>query len=141
MQTAQSIIQRFIEQALNQGNLTIVDELVSVDVANHMGSWGIPTNRLGFKQLIANLRSAFPDLECILEDEIGEGDKFAAHYTVRGTHNGSFFGSLPTGRLVEVQGFIFAHIIDGRIVEDWILIDQMGMLQQLGIVPPPQGRK
>lgn len=139
MQASPSIVRRIYDQAFNQGNLAIIDELVSVDAAAHMGSWGLPANRLGLKQMIASLRSAFPDLYCTVEDEIREGEKLASHWTMRGTHKGIFMGSQPTGRLIHVQGFIFAHTADGLIIEGWILIDQMGMLQQLGIVPPPRG--
>jgi predicted ester cyclase len=139
VQTFPSLIRRIFDQAFNQGDLAIVDELLSVDVTTHLAGWGLPASRLGLKQMIANLRSAFPDLLCTVEDEIGEGDKYAAHWTMRGTHQGSLFGNLPTGRPVAVQGFIFARTANGQIVEDWILIDQMGMLQQLGIVPPPRG--
>ena len=88
--------------------------------------------------MIANLRAAFPNLQCTIEDEIGQGDKLAAHWTVRGTHEGTFYGNLPTGRTVEVPGFNFARIAAGQIVENWVFMDQMGMLQQLGIVPPPR---
>jgi steroid delta-isomerase-like uncharacterized protein len=84
-------------------------------------------------------RTAFPDLQCTVEDEIREGDQFAAHWTMRGTHKGSFLGNPPTGRPVVVQGIIFARTDNGRIVEDWTLLDQLGILQQLGIVPPPAG--
>jgi steroid delta-isomerase-like uncharacterized protein len=139
MQTAPSPVRRIFDQAFNQGDLDIVDKLVAADVATHLSSWGMPASRLGLKQLIANLRSAFPDLLCIVEGEISEGDKLAAHWTMRGTHTGSFLGNQPTGRPVAVQGFIFVRTTDGQIVEHWILIDQMGLLQQLGIVPPPKG--
>jgi steroid delta-isomerase-like uncharacterized protein len=139
VQAAPSPVRQLFDQAFNHGNLNIVDELVSADLTAHMSSWGLPASRLGLKQMIANLRAAFPDLHCTIEDEIGEGDKIAAHWTIRGTHRGSLFGNLPTGRPVEVQGFIFARISAGRIVENWIMIDQMYMLQQLGIVPPPRG--
>jgi len=139
VQTFPSLIRRIFDQAFNQGDLVIVDELVAVDATTHLAGWGLPANRLGLKQMIANLRSAFPDLLCTVDDEIGEGDKYAAHWTMRGTHQGSLFGNSPTGRPVAVQGFIFARTANGQIVEDWILVDQMGMLQQLGIVPPPRG--
>jgi steroid delta-isomerase-like uncharacterized protein len=135
MPAAPSLVRRIFDQAFNQGDLDVVDELVSVDVATHLASWDVPASRLGLKQIIANLRSAFPDLRCTVEDEIGEGDKLAAHWTMRGTHKGSFFGNLPTGRPVVVPGIIFARTVNGRIVEDWILIDQIGLLQQLGIIP------
>jgi steroid delta-isomerase-like uncharacterized protein len=139
MPVASSIVRRIFDQAFNQGDLGVVDELVAADAAAHLTSWGVPASRLGLKQIIANLRSAFPDLHCTVEDEISAGDKLAAHWTMRGTHTGSFFGALPTGRSIAVQGFIFARTAQGRIVENWILIDQIGLLQQLGIVPPPKG--
>lgn len=139
MQAVPSLVRQLFDQAFNQGNLIIVDELVSAELTTHMPSWGLPASRLGFKQMIANLRAAFPDLRCTIEDEIVQGDKLAAHWTMRGTHQGAYFGNLPTGRPVAVQGFIFARSAAGRIAENWILIDQMGLLQQLGIVPPPRG--
>ena len=98
----------------------------------------MPNNRMGLKHLIAGFRAAFPDLHCTVEDEIIDGDRIAAHWTLRGTHEGAFLGSPPTGRTVEVQGIFFARTAGGRIVENWIVLDQLGMLQQLGIVPPPR---
>ena len=100
----------------------------------------MPASRLGLKQLIAAYRTGFPDLHCTIEDEIYQGDRLAALWAIRGTHNGLFLGNPPTGRLVEVQGIIFARTKKGQIIEDWTLIDQMGILQQLGVVPPPRGK-
>ncbi|MCQ3978362.1 MAG: ester cyclase [Anaerolineae bacterium] len=137
MPAAKSPVQRIFDQAFNQGDLAIVDELVAVDGVTHSLPWGLPTGRQGLKQLIIMFRTAFPDLHCILEDEISETHKSAAHWTMRGTHQGPFLGNPPTGRSIRVQGIIFTHTANGRIVEDWLLVDQMGMLQQLGIVPPP----
>jgi len=138
MEATSSLVGDIFNQAFNQGNLDIVDELVSVDSATHIPGWGVPANRLGLKQLIVNLRAAFPDLYCTIEDEIEGQNKLAALWTLRGTHKRSFLGNQASGRLVEVQGIIFARIREGQIVEHWILIDQMIMLQQLGVVPPPR---
>jgi steroid delta-isomerase-like uncharacterized protein len=123
--------------AFNQGNFNILDELVAVDSVTHTENWGMPANRTGLKLFIAAFRAGFPDLNCTIEDEIGEGDRLAAHWTMRGTHQGSFLGNPPTGRPVIVQGILYARIENGQMIENWILIDQMAMLQQLGIIPPP----
>ncbi len=139
MRAAPSPVRQILDQAFSQGNLTILDELVSADLTTHMSGRGLPASRVGLKQLIANLRSAFPDLHCMVDDEIGEGDKIAARWTLRGTHKGAYFGNQPTGRPVTVQGFIFARTVDGQIIENWILIDQIGLLQQIGIIPPSRG--
>jgi steroid delta-isomerase-like uncharacterized protein len=138
MPAAKSLVRRIFDQAFNQGDLAIVDELVAVDGVTLSLLWGLPTGRQGLKQLVIIFRTAFPDLHCTVEDEINEGHKSAAHWTMRGTHQGRFLGNPPTGRPIVVQGIIFARIENDRIVEDWILVDQMGMLQQLGIVPPPR---
>lgn len=125
-------------KAFNQGNFAAMEELLAPDSITHIPAWGMPNNRMGLKQLIASFRLAFPDLHCTVEDEIREGDKFAAHWTMRGTHKGSFFGNPPTGRMIVAKGIIFARTANGRIIEDWILVDQFGILQQIGVVPPPR---
>jgi steroid delta-isomerase-like uncharacterized protein len=137
MQTAQSPIHRLFDHAFNEGELAVVDELVTADAITHATSWGLPNNRTGLKQLILAFRTAFPDLHCIVQEEIAQGDRTAVHWTMRGTHQGAFMGNRPTGRPIRVQGIIIVRVVDGRIVENWILIDQMSILQQLGIIPPP----
>jgi steroid delta-isomerase-like uncharacterized protein len=133
---SESIVRRVLDEAFNQGNLAIVDELVAPDSINHHTSWGMPANRIGFKQLIATFRAAFPDLHCTINDEIIQGEKSAAHWTIRGTHKGPFLGNPPTSRTIAAQGLIYVCIKNEQVIESWIMIDQMGVLQQLGLVPP-----
>lgn len=135
---SRSIIRHIFDEAFNQGNLAIVDELVAPNGISHHLSWGMPTNRMGFKQLIALFRTAFPDLHCTMEDEIIRDDKIAARWTMCGTHKGLFLGNAPTGKSIAVQGLIYARIENGQVIETWTMIDQMGVLQQLGMVPPPR---
>jgi len=132
----QSVLQDVFDKAFNQGILAAIDELVAPDGISHHLSWGLPANRMGLKQLIAMLRTAFPDLQCTIEDEIIEGNKIAAHWTMRGTHKGVFLGNAPTNKPILVQGMIYARIENNQIMENWTMIDQMGALQQLGLVPP-----
>ena len=133
-----SIIHRVLDEAFTQGNLAVVDELVAPDSISHHMSWGMPANRMGLKQLIAIFRTAFPDLHCTIEDEISQGDKVAAHWMMRGTHKGQFLGNLPTNKPIAVQGLVYARIESEQVLESWIMVDQMGILQQLGLVPPPR---
>lgn len=128
-----------LEEAFNRGEFAAFDERLAPDSVSHIMAWGLPNNRLGLRQLIESFRLAFPDLRCTVEDEISSGDGMAARWTMRGTHTGLFFGNQPTGRTISVAGILFAHTDAGRIVEDWILVDQYGVLQQLGLVPPPRG--
>ena len=135
---SRAILLGIFDKAFNQGDLAAIDKLVAPDGISHHLSWGMPANRMGLKQLIAMLRTAFPDLHCTIEDQLIKGDKIAAHWTMRGTHKGLFLGNSPTNKPILVQGLIYARIEDNQIIENWTMIDQMGVLQQLGLVPPPR---
>ena len=140
MQGAASLVRRVFDQAFNQGNLAVVDEVLAPEHHAHITIGGAPHGPHGLKLMIAIFRVAFPDLRCTVEDEIVQGDKFAVRWSIRGTHQGMFLGNPPTGKQVDVQGFIFGRTENGRIIEDWTLTDQLAILQQLGIVPP-SGRR
>jgi steroid delta-isomerase-like uncharacterized protein len=133
-----SIVRRVLDEAFNQGDLTIVDALLAPNSISHHSSWGTPANRMGLKQLIAMFRTAFPDLNCTVEDEITQDNKVAAHWKIRGTHTGIFLGNPSTSKPILVRGLIYVCIENDQIIESWLMIDQMGMLQQLGLVPPPR---
>ena len=136
MPTSPSIIQRIFENAFNEGDLKVVDELLSPNHLAHSTFGGAPNGPQGLKLLIVLFRTAFPDLLGAIVDEIREGNKAAAHFTKQGTHKGPFLGNPPTGRVIKAQGIIFIHTENGQIVEDWTVLDQIGILQQLRVIPP-----
>ena len=136
MQTTPSLIRQIFDRAFNQGDLTIVDELLSSDHLAHNTFAGSPNGAQDLKWLIVMFRTAFPDLYCTVEDEISEGDQVAAHWTMRGRHESLFMGNPSTGKQMKMPGIIFARLQDGMIVEYWMLMDHFGLLQQLGIIPP-----
>jgi steroid delta-isomerase-like uncharacterized protein len=135
-----SAVRRVLDEAFNQGNLAVIDEVFTPNHFTHTASPGIQNNNEGLKQLVTLFRTAFPDLNCTVEDEINADGKVAAHWTMSGTHKGPLMGTPPTGKSFSIQGLLFARIENGKIAEDWTLTDQMGMLQQLGLVPPPTGQ-
>ena len=138
-------VRRVFDESFNRGNLSVVNELVAPDYVLH--DPGVPGGELrgldAFKeQWVSMLRTAFPDLRIVIEDQVAEGDKVASRYTGSGTHQGELRGFPPTNNQVEVTGTITTRFAEGKIVEEWNNIDSMGMMQQLGIVPPlepPQG--
>ncbi len=132
-----SLIRHIVDQAFNRGNLTVVDDVLAPDYQAQVTIGGAPHGPEGLKITIAIFRTAFPDLLCTVEDEIHEGDRFSARWTMRGTHQGPVLGNPPTGKRISVLGLIFRRTMDGKVAEDWTLVDQMGMLQQLGLVLPP----
>ena len=130
-----SSVDRIFEEAFNQGRMSVIDEVLTPEHCSHIAFGGLPNGPQGLKWLVAMFRTGFPNLHCIVEDEIRAGEKLAAHWTMHGTHMGLFMGTPPTGKLIQAQGIIFARLEHGMMVEYWMLIDQIGLLQQLGIIP------
>ncbi len=128
---------RFFEEVVNKGNLAVIDELVAANFVDHSAPPGIASDREGYKQFFAMTHSAFPDFHSTLEDMFAEGDKVVLRFTARGTHKGEWMGIAPTGKQVTRPGIAIHRITGGKIVEDWVSMDMLGALQQLGVVPPP----
>jgi steroid delta-isomerase-like uncharacterized protein len=129
---------RFVEEVINQGNTDAIDELIDPGVVDHAAPPGFPTGREGAKQFAAMMRSAFPDLHLTIEDMIAEGDKVVMRSTWSGTHEGEFMGIPATGRRVTVSAIDISRVADGRMVEHWEQSDALGLMQQLGVVPPSE---
>jgi steroid delta-isomerase-like uncharacterized protein len=129
---------RFVEEVINQGNTDAIDELIDPGVVDHAAPPGFPTGREGAKQFAAMMRSAFPDLHLTIEDMISEGDKVVMRSTWSGTHEGEFMGIPATGRRVTVSAIDISRVADGKMVEHWEQSDALGLMQQLGAVPPPE---
>ena len=132
-------MRRVPNEVFIQRSLSVVDELIAPDYVLH--NPGVPKGELrgleAYKeQWVSMFRTAFPDLRIVIEDQVAEGDKMASRYTGSGTHQGELRGFPPTNNRVEVTGTITSRIVEGKIVEEWNNIDSMGMMQQLGIVPP-----
>ena len=132
MQTA-TYEQTWID-GLNRGDVSVADKVFAADCIIHIN--GSPDRNLsvaGFKQMIAGLLAAFPDLRLSIEDQIAAGDKVATRWVAEGT-NSAPFGNVPaTGRRVRVDGLILDRVAYGMVVERWEQWDQAGMMQQLGL--------
>jgi steroid delta-isomerase-like uncharacterized protein len=130
------LVRRVFEEVYNQGNLDVVEDLASRDFVAHS-----PTEDVygtdGVKQFVTDLRTAFPDLHTTIEDLIAEGDRVVARFTATGTHTGPYKGIPPTGKQGKITGIDIERIVDGKSVECWTNTDDLGMLQQLGVVPMP----
>jgi steroid delta-isomerase-like uncharacterized protein len=85
------------------------------------------------------LISAFSPCTFKIEDIVAEGDRVAVRWRSRGTHSGEFMGIPPTNRSYEIAGIDFHRLADGRMAEHWHVVDQLSQLQQLGLLPSPQG--
>ena len=131
-----TLARRVFEEVYNQGKLSAADELAAGDFVVHMPSQAIH-GREGIKQYVALLRAAFPDIHFTIEQQVAEGDRVVTRWTARGTHLGEFQGIPPTGKQVRVTGTDIDRIVNGKAVECWINMDELGMMQQLGAVAAP----
>lgn len=131
-----AISRRVAEEIFNGGDLDLADELYAPDYILHDPS--LPEELHGpdgLKQYAAMILGAFPDARVTVEDQIAEGDKLVDRWTSTGTHTGDFMGIPPTGRRIEISGITISRFSGGRIVEDWYQSDDLGMMQQLGLIP------
>ncbi len=124
-------------QGFNAHNLDIWDEVCAPDFVNH--DPGLPTPDADLptiKRTIAHLLfSAFPDLQAAEQEVLAEGDKVATRCVLRGSHQGELMGMAPTGKEITFAGIWLAHLKEGKLQEQWVYFDALGLLQQVGAVP------
>lgn len=133
------IVLRFFEEIFNRGNIDAADELVAPDVIDHNPLPGFPPGLEGAKLLFRMFHTGFSTLSVTVDDLIAEGDKVVARGKLRGTHTGLFMNIPPTGKEFVIDWIDIYRIANGKQVEVWHLEDLLTLLQQLGVIPMPQG--
>src|SRR5512143_1131466 len=110
------------------GNVSLIDELFAADYIDHALPPGVPADRDGFRAMVSVLRTAFPDLEYTIEDQVAEGDRVAQPLKGRGTMKGEFMGMPPTGKTAEWREMHFHRFnASGKVAEHWDITDEIGM--------------
>ena len=136
-----ALSRRLIEEAWNQGKIEVVDEIVAGDFVLHDPTAPERRTRDDYKQWIAESRTAFPDFQLTLDDELVDGEQIATRWTARGTHQGNLVqptGAIPpTGQQIKIIGITIARYANGKVVEGWQVGDTLGFLMQLGVLPAP----
>lgn len=127
-----TLIRQFFA-ALNRCDMTAF-ELFAPQAVHHHPFPRTPLGREGNKQGILILLAAFPDWHTTIEDLVAEGEKVVVRMTPQGTHQGTLFGMLPTGKRVTAEGIAIFRMNHGQIVEEWLITDQLHLLQELGVV-------
>jgi steroid delta-isomerase-like uncharacterized protein len=114
------------------------DELIASDVVFHFP--GMPETirgREAVEQLLTMFSASFQDDDITVEDQVAEGDKVASRWTWSFTHHGAFQGIPATGKRITITGVNLERFTGGKLVERWVEMDQVGMMQQLGAMPAP----
>ena len=129
-------MRRFVEEAINQKNLHAIDQLVAEDFVEHVPFPGQGPGREGLKYAVASLLSGFPDMRWTIEEQVAEGEKVVSRFTMTGTHQGGFLGMAATGKSIQVWGVVIDVVREGKFAESRIIMDMMGLLHQIGMLPP-----
>jgi len=123
-------------QFINTASEELAGELISPDAIFHVPGRAEPMRGpAGYLAIIGMMRGGFPDIQWTLEETIAEGDKVAARFTMRGTHEGTFYGVPPTGKKIEVNAMNIYRFSNSEILEEHGQPDLLGLLQQIGAVP------
>jgi steroid delta-isomerase-like uncharacterized protein len=134
-ETSKLVMSRFVD-FINTASEQLAAELISPDASFHVPGRPEPVvGPAGYLEIIGMMRGGFPDVQWTLEELIVEGEKVAARFTMRGTHQGTFFGVPPTGKKVEIQAMNFYRLSGGQFIEERGQPDLLSLLQQIGAIP------
>ncbi|HEV8340275.1 MAG TPA: ester cyclase [bacterium] len=131
-------IGRRVIDAINTGNLTAIDEVFSPSYVDRTPFPGATADQDGLKKSLTQLRVAFPDFRYTVEDEFATADKLVHRLSAKGTQKGEFQGVPATGKTATWSEIHITRIVNGKVAEHWGIVDQLGMMQQLGLIPEPR---
>jgi len=131
-----ALVRRFYEE-IDKGNISILDELLAADYVDHSPPPfpGLAPGREGVKQSFRLFQQATP-VSHRIEDQIAEGDKVVTRLTSTGKHEGDLPGAPRTGNEMKMTSITIHRIANGKLVEKWSEKDMIGLLQQIGVMPP-----
>jgi steroid delta-isomerase-like uncharacterized protein len=137
-ETNKALVRRYYDEILNGRRVEVLDELAVTDYQEHDPLPGQRGGREGLKDRVTMLIDGLAPTFTV-EDVIAEGDRVVVRWTNDATHVGEFLGIPPTGRSCGVAGIDIHRVENGRMAEHWHVVDQLAMLQQLGLIPSPDG--
>jgi steroid delta-isomerase-like uncharacterized protein len=133
-----ALTRQIMEEVFNRGNIELVDKLFAPDFVEHEElPPGIPSGIEAVKTLPTVFRSAFPDFQIAIDDVTAEGEKVVVRSTWSGTHKGEFMGIPPSGKSVSFGVYDTIRFAGGKVVEHWGQMNEMSLMQQLGVIPAP----
>jgi steroid delta-isomerase-like uncharacterized protein len=135
-ETNKAIVRRYFEQVFNEQRYDLVDEFLAESIELH-GS-GLPPGLETVKQFFTAFATSFPNGQTIIEDVVAEGNRVVARITFKGMHLREMQGIPATGKMVNLPGITIFRMDNGKIAEGWMVNDNLGMMQQLGVIPAPQ---
>jgi steroid delta-isomerase-like uncharacterized protein len=137
-----AIVHRLYEEVWNERKFEVIKEIISPSHALQAPNvFGSSVGPEAYKRNVLLFLAGFPDLQWTIEDTIAEKDKVVACWTVSGTHKGDYMGISATNKKVSVEGITIHNVAGGKIMDSYSNWDLLGMMQQLGVVPPLRNSK
>ena len=127
----QMLIEQLFNEVMNDRKFSLLDQIIDPAFVNH----GIPDAKQGpsgFKQVIEQFLDGFPDMKIQIEQIVSEKDLVATRGYWTGTNSGSFMGMPSSGKKVRIDYIDFWKIKNGKCVENWVQMDMMSLMQQVG---------
>ena len=140
MDDSKQVIYRFVEELWNQRRLDVADAIFAKDCVTHQLRSGAAVDAVQrgpeeMKEHVAGWIASFPDLRFSVEQMLSEGDRVVMQLLMEGTHQGAWLGIPASGKKMQIRMFTVHRVVQGKIVEDWVLVESLGLFQQLGVVP------
>jgi len=131
------VVRRVVDEAWNSGNVAVIDELLSPDYVLHIPSREEGVDREGYRVAINMYRAALSEFRLAIDEMIVNEDRVITRWTISGTHRGPYMGLTPTDKPITLAGISIRRIEGGKIAEEWVASDMLGLMQQMGAVPVP----
>ncbi len=131
-----AVVTRLVMEAEQDGNLSVLDELLASDFVDHTPLPGHSPDGAGVRALFAALQEGFPDLRITIHDQVADDAGVATRKTFHGTHKGTFLGVPASGGQLDLTVIDILKVRDGRITDHWVVVDQMTLLTQIGALQP-----
>jgi steroid delta-isomerase-like uncharacterized protein len=128
-------IREFIDRVLTAGEIDATGDYFHSDMVEEVPFPGQGPGVEGLKETLTRIRSAFPDSQWKVEEQIAEDDKVLTRFLWSGTHQGEFLGIPATNRVIRVWGMVIDRFEDRKVKSTRILLDTLSMIQQLGVLP------
>ena len=130
---------RLYEEVINQGRIDIIEDLYAPGYVNHVAPFELSQGVDGLKILFGEFMMGFPDQHIVADEIFSVGDRVVARWTLTATHRGTFFGVPATGRRIVMTGIDLEQVVNDKILAHWGAEDMLGLLQQIGAIPPIGG--
>jgi steroid delta-isomerase-like uncharacterized protein len=140
MDDPKQLITRFVEELWNERCLDVADAIFANDCVTHQLQSGLPADAVprgpqAIKEHVRGWIASFPDLRFTIEQMLGEDDRVVTQLLMEGTHQGAWLGIPASGKKMQIRMFTIHRVVQGKIVEDWVLVESLGFFRQLGVVP------